>query len=66
VGAAVLKQQLKTNKDVYLFTLQNGMLASHARKALKSLIEDKKLPSQNLHISYEAWKRPGLEWIRHF
>jgi len=64
--AAVLGRQLKTNKDVYLFTLQNGMLASHARKALKLLIKDEKLPSQNLHVSYEAWKKTGLEKIRYY
>ena len=64
--AAVRERRLRTNKDVYLFTLQNGMLASHARNALKLLIKDKKLPSQNLHISYEAWKKPGSERIRYF
>jgi len=62
----VLERQLETNRDIYLFTLQNGMLASHARKALKLLIKDEKLPSQNLHVSYEAWKKPGLEWIRYY
>ncbi|MFH1673529.1 MAG: three-Cys-motif partner protein TcmP [Pseudomonadota bacterium] len=63
--AAVLGRQLETNKDVYLFTLQNGMLASHARKAMKLLIKDEKLPSQDLHVSYEAWKNPGSEKIHY-
>ena len=64
--SAVLERRLRTNKDVYLFTLQNGMLASHARNALKLLIKGKKLPSQNLHISYEAWKKPGSKRICYF
>jgi three-Cys-motif partner protein len=60
---AMLGRQLTTNKDVYLFALQNGMLARHARKALELLIKGKKLPEQILHISYDAWKKPELERI---
>ena len=63
--SAVLGRQLTTNKDVYLFALQNGMLASHARKALGLLIKDKKLPKQILYVSYDAWKKPELEKIRY-
>jgi len=63
--SAVLGRKLTTNKDVYLFALQNGMLAAHARKALGLLIKDKKLPKQNLHVSYDAWKKPELERIRY-
>ena len=61
----MLGRQLTTNKDVYLFALQNGMLADHARKAFGLLIKDKKLPKQNLHVSYDAWKKPELERIRY-
>jgi len=63
---AVLGRQLTTNKDVYLFALQNGMLASHARNTLVLLSKDKKLPKQSLHISYDAWKRPEIEKISYF
>jgi len=62
----VFGRHLTTNKDVYLFALKNGMLASHARKALGLLIKDKKLPKQNLHVSYDAWKKPKLERICFF
>ncbi|MDP2799671.1 MAG: hypothetical protein Q8O60_07310, partial [Deltaproteobacteria bacterium] len=31
--SAVLEHRLTTNKDVYLFALRNGMLATHAREA---------------------------------
>jgi three-Cys-motif partner protein len=64
--SAVLDHHLKTNKDVYLFALQNGMLAIHAREALKLLVKDKRLPEQSFHVSYDAWKRPIAEIIRHF
>ena len=63
---AVLGRQLKTNKDVYLFALQNGMLAEHARKTLRLLIKDNKLPKQILHVSYDAWKKQKAESIRYF
>ena len=61
--AAVLGHHLTTNKDIYLFALQNGMLAAHARKTLGLLIKDKKLPKQIFHVSYDAWKKPELERI---
>lgn len=62
--SAVLGGQLKTNKDVYIFTIQNGMLSEHARNALRLLIKNKNLPKQTLHISYGAWKKPDIERIR--
>ena len=61
---AVLSEQLKTNKEIYIFSLQNGMLASHARDAFALLIKKKKLPKQTLHISYDAWKKPDIERIK--
>ncbi len=63
--SAVLGRQLTTNKDVYLFALQNGMLAEHARKTLRLLIKNNKLSKQTLHVSYDAWKKPELESIRY-
>ena len=61
----LLGSRLKTNKDVYLFALQNGMLATHARNALKVLVKEKKLPDQSFHVSYGAWEKPIAEIIRH-
>lgn len=64
--SAVLGHSLKTNKDVYLFALRNGMLATHAKTALKLLVKNKELPEQIFHISYDAWTKPITEIIRHF
>ncbi|MDP2992039.1 MAG: hypothetical protein Q8N82_01605 [Deltaproteobacteria bacterium] len=64
--SAVLEHRLTTNKDVYLFALRNGMLATHAREALKLLVKDERLPKQLFHVSYEAWKKPIVEIILHF
>jgi three-Cys-motif partner protein len=58
--------RLKTNIDVYLFALQNGMLAIHARDALKLLVRNAKLPKQKFAISYDAWKKSNAKEIKHF
>lgn len=60
----IFNRHLKTNKDIYLFALQNGMLASHVRDALKVLVKNDKLPKQKFHISYDALKKPS-ESIQH-
>lgn len=64
--SAVLERRLSTNKDVYLFALRSGMLATHARDALKLMIKDEKLPKQSFKISYDAWRKPNAETIRLF
>jgi len=64
--SAVLERRLLTNKDVYIFSLQNGLLSSHARVALNQMIKESKLPSQVFRISYDAWTKPNTEPIKHF
>jgi len=61
----IFNRHLRTNKDIFIFASQNGMLASHARDALNVLVKNKKLPTQKFHISYEACKKP-TEIIQHF
>jgi three-Cys-motif partner protein len=51
----ILNGTLKTNKDLYIFTLRNGMLAVHAREALKMMKKHGKIPKQTHNISYNAW-----------
>jgi three-Cys-motif partner protein len=62
----ILDRNLKTNKEIYLFALRNGMLASHAKDALNLLIENKILPKQKFNVSYNAWKKFNAESIQHF
>jgi len=62
----VLHGTLRTNKDLYLFALRNGMIASHARDALSLMVKNEKLPKQTLHVSYDAWKKPDMENIQLF
>jgi three-Cys-motif partner protein len=62
----ILDRHLTTNKEIYIFALQNGMLATHARDALNEMVKNKKLPSQKFHISYGAWEKPVPESIQYF
>lgn len=64
--SALLEHRLKTNKDVYLFALRNGVMASHAKAALNQMIKEKILPEQTFHVSYDAWKKTATEAIKHF
>jgi len=64
--SALLEHRLKTNKDVYLFALRNGVMASHAKAALNQMVKEKILPEQTFHVSYDAWKKAATEAIKHF
>jgi hypothetical protein len=64
--STLLEHRLKTNKDVYLFSLRNGVLASHAKAALNQMVKEKILPEQTFHVSYDAWKKAAPETIKHF
>jgi hypothetical protein len=59
----VLQKELVNNNQVYIFSLQRGVLASHARDALKNMCKAGKLPNQSFHISYDAWKKNNDEPI---
>jgi len=54
----ILKNALKTNIDIYKYTLFNGFKAEHARKVVSQLVKDGLLPKQKLNISYSSCK-PG-------
>lgn len=63
---AIADRHLTTNKEIYIFALQNGMLSTHARDALNEMVKSKKLPTQKFHISYGAWGKPVSESIQYF
>jgi three-Cys-motif partner protein len=62
----IIDRNLKTNKDIYLFALRNGILSSHAKDALNLLIENKKLPKQKFNVSYDAWSKLDTKSVQHF
>ncbi|MFA6569392.1 MAG: three-Cys-motif partner protein TcmP [Victivallales bacterium] len=63
--AKVLNKEIRDNNQAYIFSLQRGVLASHARAALKNMCKAGKLPKQNFHLSYDAWRKSNAEPIIH-
>ena len=53
---AILRKTLKTNVDIYKYTLFNGFKAEHARKVVSQLVKDGQLLHQRLKISYSSCK----------
>ncbi|MCK9195424.1 MAG: three-Cys-motif partner protein TcmP [Syntrophales bacterium] len=62
----VLEHRILTNKEVYIFSLQCGVLGSHAKAAMNKMVKEEKLPHQVFRISYGAWTKPNAEPIKHF
>ena len=57
LAAAITRRKVQTNKDVYLFSLEFGVLPEHAKTAFKHMMEEGRLPRQKMpNISYDAWK----------
>jgi len=66
VEQEILGGHIKTNKDLYLFAMRNGMLSAHAREALALLFRNGKLPKQKLPISYDACRKSDAISIQRF
>lgn len=60
----LLSGKLRTNIELYLYGLHNGMLARHVRDTISRLQQDGVIPTQKLKISYEAWKNHLTENVR--
>ncbi|MDD8025321.1 MAG: hypothetical protein PHI34_02325 [Acidobacteriota bacterium] len=53
----VLNGKLGTNKEIYIFGLEHGVLASHSRAVIDRMLAQGDLPKQTIHISYDAWAK---------
>jgi len=51
--------KLRTNREVFIFGLEHGVLAFHSREVIKRMMKDGELPKQTIHISYDAWAKNG-------
>ena len=51
----ILEKQLITNKDVFVFTITNGIKPGIARDKIKSMISDGQLPKQKVLVSWDAY-----------
>jgi hypothetical protein len=47
----IINQTLKTDKEIYLFTITNGFLPNHAKGVIKSLVEKNKINNTFLNLS---------------
>lgn len=54
--ALIRSKRIKTNHQVYEFALRSGFLPVHARKALKSMMDEAKIPKQKIPVSRECMK----------
>ncbi|NCD41390.1 MAG: hypothetical protein EOL88_04790 [Bacteroidia bacterium] len=53
---AILGKEVYDNKQIYIYALERGFLARHAKKVVSEMIHKGRLPKQNVNISYDAWK----------
>lgn len=56
LSALIRAKKIKTNHQIYEFTLRSGFLPAHARKALKSMMDEAKIPKQKIPVSRECMK----------
>lgn len=52
----ILSKQLKTDKDIYLFTLSNGFLPKHARSVVNRLIKENRIEKCVPDLSHRICK----------
>lgn len=53
----IIKGKLRTDKDVYLYTLNNGFIPKHSKKVIRKLIKDRKIKPITLNLKYGVCKR---------
>lgn len=56
----IINQTLKTDKEIYLFTITNGFLPSHAKVVIKSLVDKNKIINTSLNLRSKICKRDAL------
>jgi len=61
---AVLSKQVRTNKELYIYTLEHGFLPKHSRKIINRWMKDGIIPKQTLHISSGAYNKSESQQIR--
>ncbi len=56
----ILIKNITNDKELYLFTLNNGFIPAHAKKLIKELVESNKIKKNNLKISYEVFRKNAI------
>lgn len=52
----ILNKSLKTDKEIYLFTITNGFLPSHSRKIVSKLMKEEKIQKDTFDLSTKVCK----------
>ncbi len=60
----ILEEKMKTNLEIYKFSLINGFPAKHTRGIIANFIKNKELPQQHLSISYDAWRDEKVQFVK--
>ncbi len=56
----IMERQLRTDKEIYIFTLTNSFIPSHARKVIMELIREKKIHKSELDLTSKVCKANSL------
>lgn len=52
----ILSGEITINREIYLFSILNGILPQYARDKLSQMKHDNLIPKQKINVSYEAYK----------
>ncbi len=56
----VIDRKLTDNKSIFLYALEYGVLAKHARDVITEMVKEKSIPKQRLPISEDAMKKEAV------
>lgn len=56
----IFLKNLTNDKEIYLYTLNNGFIPTHAKKVIKDLISERKIKKNSFSISYKVFKKNAL------
>ncbi len=56
----ILLKKITNDKELYLYTLNNGFIPTHTKKVIKELIKNNKIKKNNLNISYKVFKNNAI------
>lgn len=56
----ILNKKIINDKELYLYTLNNGFIPSHSKKVIKELIKNNKIKNNQLNISYKVFRKNAL------
>lgn len=53
----IISKKLQNDKEIYLFTLENGFIPSHAREVIQTLIKEKLVSKCKLNLTHNICKQ---------